>query len=78
MKYNPYFTHWCQEQHFDYIKSNNKKNIYILRIQLLHTGGACKTAQMSFSKSETDASTSDEEEKDPVMRKERMKAVCEY
>lgn len=31
-----------------------------------------------FQGSETDASTTDEEEKDPVMRKKRMKAVCEY
>lgn len=29
-------------------------------------------------KSKKDASISDEEEKDPVMRKKRMKAMCEY
>lgn len=31
-----------------------------------------------FHGSETDASISDEEEIDSVMRKRRMKAVCEY
>lgn len=48
VKYNPDFTHWCQEQHFDYIKSNINSKIITQYIQLLHTGSACKTAQMSF------------------------------
>lgn len=78
MKYNPDFTHWCQEQHFDYIKSNiNSKKYYA--IHLVNTyRKRMQDSPNVFQGSETDASTSDEEEKDPVMRKKRMKAVCEY
>ncbi len=60
---------------FNYSKSITQ---YITDIQEAHAMQEKEASRNVFHGGETDASTRDEEDKDPVMRKRRMKAVCEY